>query len=287
MTEQAASKANQEEIKIKQSRLQVVQTMTTVLVTVFGALTTIFGGFTSWTSANNQEKLNMLTHEVARNHRFVEEIGKVTNTFSIDKEAQAKISLTRLYALAQNENDKTVLLNIATASGKTSLMATMIDLIEDDPSFQDPKNPVFQKNRNRVAFKATKNRLADTVDKKVQESNESDTPPPVVEAGLLDKLTPKGTPGWILLGKRLDNEQLQGEVITETNTKDLSNKNPRELITNVNLRDSEPKKTGQGEIVGIVSKGSKINIIRTLDIVNSSKETEVWVEVKVGDKGSS
>ncbi len=303
VTEQAASKANQEEIKSRQSGLQKFQFVIAGLVTLFGAIT-------SWTAVNNQRiaaenqaiatksqgiaqqnaaKLNILTHEVARHQRFVEEIGKVTSTLSVDKEAQARISLTRLYALAQNENDKTTLLNIATASGKTSLMATMIDLIEDDPAFQNSNNSSFQENHSRVALEAAKNRLVEVVVKKeVQENNELDTPPPIVEAGLLDKLTLRDTTGWILIGKELSNEEIDSEVINIKKKKDLPSNNSVELVTKVNLRDSEPRVTGEGDIVGIVNKGSKVNIIRTLNAARTSpKKTEVWAEVKIVDKGSS
>lgn len=272
-----------------------------LLVTIILAIVT---SVMSW-------KFQAIQDEFKRNLDFMHEIKPAISELSESKSsARYKMTLVSLYTLAENDKNKYILVNLASASDNLELMETIYNLLEGEYPQGVPENAL----KTNSILAAARARLA----KKLEESANPGIPPsqtndnPVrnigaeggkrkrelvqARANLLSQLTPNGTSGWIYFGREPTDlvENVSDAIPFDEVRRILKAPNYRGILTkpqeitirqDVNLRADRPfsyyKVNQLPGLVGVLRKDSKVVVQAIYRVYSANKRIGIWAKVVV------
>ncbi len=199
---------------------------------------------------------------------------------------EAAISLASLYALAQKEEEKSILFTISITSNNHVLKETFKELLFADKNVIDCLNKDNFDNDQEDCFakkvleelkqsETLRNDRSGVVEKNSRELNTNS-----VEKEILQKLTleQSSVNGWIYLGKvKVGSNKLEGDK-TIYNDKIPPNGYEVRVLNPVNLRDSQPQ--GKlGNIKGGFRQNTRLKIENSSRIKIDSRYEAVWAKV--------
>lgn len=110
------------------STLKNLQILTTTLVAISGVVTGAF----SFQSERKSSKVLQENQEYANALKFSEKIQGQLNNLVGNNPRKANMSLISLYKIAENEDEKIILYNIAITSNNETMKNTFLELISDE-----------------------------------------------------------------------------------------------------------------------------------------------------------
>ncbi len=242
------------------------------------------------------QKLNEITTRFEKNKKFSDEISKTIDELSAGKSTKAKMTLVRLYTLAEDPKEKYVLVNLASASDRAELIETVASLLEGENP-EGLKEDVFTKYPILAAAKAKVARKIDrTSPATEQELNSSQSldsqndikPLLKAEANLLSQLTSENLTGWVFLGREnRETKKFESNVISPADQQPISNQ-PVTLMQSANIRQKRPPQyytlDNLPRLVGALRRGSVIKVIDVSRVFSKAGHVGVWARIEVTRK---
>jgi hypothetical protein len=266
------SKSDREDIAISQSWLRTFHIFTITLVTLFGA-------FSSWQSQQINQKVQQLEQKYEHSREFstqvLDSIEILSQTQTEAEKRKASMALIGLYSLTEADQDKKrLLVYLAAASREPTLFQTLDSIFQEDEKAREiAKSPGI---RPLLLAFANENERDTTSTESKQPSADIDNQPNRNTA-ILQYVTTEKQDGMMYLGKvRSGNNMLEDRGI-ETQT--IPKTGDEVIMTrNTHLREDI-----LGEILGVVSKNSKVKILdnaKQVPIGNTGYNA-VWVSVEI------
>ncbi len=261
-------------------------------------------------------QIQVIQDRFKRNLDFMHEIKPAISELSENKNiAKSKMTLISLYTLAENDKNKYILVNLASASDKLELMETIYNLLEGEY----PQGITADTLKNNSVLTAAKVRLAKKLEKSsspgISPDQTNDNPVRNIgdrnnkqkrelvqaSANLLSQLTPNGTSGWIYFGRE---PTRMGDNIIRENISDAIPFNEAQAILDspkqggilttpkyiiiredINLRSDRPSNYYKVDqlpgLIGVLKKDLKVEVQAIYRVYSVNKRIGVWAKVKV------
>jgi len=266
------SKSDREDIAISQSWLRTFHILTITLVTLFGA-------FSSWQSQQINQKVQQLEQKYEHSREFstqvLDLIEILSQTQTEAEKRKASMALIGLYPLTEADQDKKrLLVHLAAASREPTLIQTLDSILQADEKAREIANspgirPLL------LAF-ANENERDTTIPESNQPSADIDNQPNRNSA-ILQYVTTEKQDGMMYLGKVRSGNNILEDCGIEPKTIPQAG-NEVIMTRNTHLREDI-----LGEILGVVSKNSKVKILdNTKQVpIGNTEYNAVWVSVEI------
>jgi hypothetical protein len=254
--------------------------ITALLVGGFGIFNLILTNQNSAKIEDNKNKISELQRLFEQKKVFNERVRDSLDDF-VGKKDKAKLSFISLYQLAETIENKCILFAIAYASDNEKLFPIVNQFLQPDVL---NNNKCFYLAKSVLLSKDNKEKSS-----VINEGKDSIKLGSESKALALAKLTKlditesNNSDNWMFLGVKNEEGKLEEPTI-EAN--EFPKKGSKYVVsTQVNLRDQKyNRKTGLGNLTGILNEMSTIKIIEYEIIQNNSGKNNVWAKIEIIEK---
>jgi hypothetical protein len=254
----------------------ILPLITALLVGGFGTFNLILTNQNSAKIEDNKNKILELQSNFDRNKIFNDKIHESLDDF-VGKKDRAKLSFISLYQLAETVENKCIVFAIAYSSDNEQLFPIANQFLQRDVLNNDK---CFYLAKYVLLSKCNKEKSGVTT-----EGKDSIKPCSTALAKLnkIDTNNSSNSDNWIFLGVKDEEGKLEEPTIKAN---EFPKKGSEYLVsTQVNLRDKKyNKKTGLGNVTGILNEMSRIKIIEYEIIQNNSGKNNVWAKIEIIEK---